>query len=130
MVSRKKVELAPKTMEILVYIDKYSPSNEKLKHKFGKSPSLSSRLLELQDLNPRLIQPQMYLDLGDHTVFITTDAGKRIVEDWMDKKRANRKDLLQRSILVPIIAAVVTTALIDLLKWLLPLIQRWVLHNH
>ena len=119
MLSHEKPELSPQTMKILIYIDKHSPNNEKLKIKFRKLSSFSSRLAELQDNSRMLVRPKLRPD-GKTAYFISTEAGRRTLEDRRDKKGIARNEFLRHSVLVPVAVTLLTMATVNFLRSLLP----------
>lgn len=124
MISHDKQELSPQTMKILIYIDRHSPTQEKLGKRFSKSPLFSERMKELQQCNPQLVLPHLPKD-GIPAYFTSSSAGKRLVEDFLDKERISRKELWLKNAWIPILVSIATTLAINVLKSLWPLIQQW-----
>lgn len=120
MLSHEKSELSPQTMKILIYIDKHSPAQEKLSKHFSKSPLFSERMKELQQCNPQLVLPHLSKGGKSAYYFTSSGAGKRLVEDFRDKKRLARNEFLRHSVLVPVVVTLLTMATANFLRSILP----------
>lgn len=136
--------LTQKDYELLSFINKFdSVSKSKIGEHFkNKIDSIDYRLSELSAIDYNGFRPiansnyiaKEYDEITDPNTHITsqiskdsfhvTDLGKKVLQDYNLKLKLDKRNFWLKSIFVPIIVASVTTILIDVLKWLLPLILR------
>lgn len=140
-------ELTENDYLILEYINHF-PSVHKTKienHFKGKIVSLDYRLSVLAKVDCKMsggvpfpISNSNYIDEefdesdDDYrnppkslNIFHITDFGKATLQDHIAKKKADKKQLFLKNAWLPIIVTLFTNLIIDVAKWLLPLIQQW-----
>lgn len=136
--------LTPKDYELLSYINKFdSISKSQINNHFkNKIDSIDYRLTQLKNMSYSGSMPienssyieEEYNHITDPQTHITrviskntfhiTSLGKKSLQDYNLKAKSDKRNFLLKSVFVPIIVTVVTTLLLDVLKWLLPLILK------
>ena len=61
-------------------------------------------------------------------IFYISNTGKKALQDYKNQRKENNRDMWKEKALIPIIVAIATTILLNLLAWLLLPITRWFHH--
>ena len=130
-------QIAAGDAEVLEYFRKNSPASvSDAKKALPGAGAVEQRIAALSKPDIGLLSEDVDTDLSGTRelhrglgIYRITPRGELALDDYLAERKQHRKELLLKSVWMPILVSIAANIAIDGIRQLWPLIQQWLLHT-
>lgn len=134
---RNDVQITAGDAEVLEYFRKHSPASvSDAKKALPDTGAVEHRIAALTKLDVGLLSEDVDTDLSGARelhrslgVYRITPKGEIALDDYLVERKRHWRELLLKSVWMPILVSIAANIAIDGIRQLWPLIQQWLLHT-